>query len=93
MEHEVGAVIELDESERADLEAQQVDICTLQQELGTLREEYIAKDALLCKALGEKRAAYHEDMVRVSSAHGIDFSSSDVCWKWHPDKLAFSRVK
>jgi len=93
MEHEVGTVVELTEDERADLESRQVDICALQQELGTLREEYIAKDAILCKMLGEKRRSYHERMVSVSEAHEIDFSSNEVCWKWHPDRLVFTRVK
>ena len=65
----------------------------LKRTLGTLTEEYRAKEALLTGGLETTRFAYHELLVSVGVRLGAKLNSTEEKWRWDPDQLTFERVK
>lgn len=91
--YQIGAVVSLADAERHEIEKAQKDIASLREDLGSLREEYLAKEAKIFEALQKSRSVLYGKLTAAAASHAVDFSDPEVCWKWHPDRLVFERVK
>jgi hypothetical protein len=89
----IGRKVQINGDQAVELKATASSISKLQEELGTLREEYLAKEQRITQRLAKLRLSYHDAMLAAGKSSGIALGSDDEDWKWYPDDLVFERIR